>query len=217
MRPGQRPFLARMRALANGWPATAPEAVGQATSSSGCKLLIPSTPTSDFRTGWWQADWRGGVVRPVRYLGRARRLPFRGGPRHVAAIPGQQDDATWPAEHCMASQWQCPVVYRWSGLPPRHHPETFQVGLNSIATNARVCRQRKCLSSRTTGVCDGRTISAARQRGLRSRTRATAAPCACTSCLPGHAKPPLPVKAVLIGVSLWRRLLPIFRGNTDET
>ena len=132
MRPGQRPFLARMRALANGWPATAPEAVGQATSSSGCKLLIPSTPTSDFRTGWWQADWRGGVVRPVRYLGRARRLPFRGGPRHVAAIPGQQDDATWPAEHCMASQWQCPVVYRWSGLPPRHHPETFQVGLSSI-------------------------------------------------------------------------------------
>ena len=61
----------------NGWPATAPEAVGQGTSSSGCKLLIPSTPTSDFRTGWWQADWRGGVVRPVRYLGRARRLPFR--------------------------------------------------------------------------------------------------------------------------------------------
>ena len=119
---------------------SAPEAVGQATSSSGCKLLIPSTPTSDFRTGWWQADWRGGVVRPVRYLGRARRLPFRGGPRHVAAIPGQQDDATWPAEHCMASQWQCPVVYRWSGLPPRHHPETFQVGLSSINQNARVCR-----------------------------------------------------------------------------
>jgi len=55
-------------------------------------------------------------------------------------------------------------------------------------------RQRKCLSSRTTGVCNGRTISAARQRCLRSCTRATAAPCACTWCPPGHANPPSPLK-----------------------
>src|SRR6478672_9636495 len=84
------------------------------------QITDPVDPTSDFRTGWWQADWGGGDVRPVRYLGRARRLPFRRGPRHVAAISGQQDDATWPAEHCLASQWQCPILYRWSGLPPRH-------------------------------------------------------------------------------------------------
>jgi hypothetical protein len=37
-------------------------------------------------------------------------------------------------------------------------------------------RQRKCLSSRITGVCDGRTISAASQRCLRSCTRAVVRP-----------------------------------------
>jgi len=43
----------------------------------------------------------------------------------------------------------------------------------------------------------------------------TAAPCARTSCPPGHANPPSPVKAVLIEVSLWQRGPGSFRGNTE--
>jgi hypothetical protein len=33
----------------------------------------------------------------------------------------------------------------------------------------------------------------------------------------GHAEPAVTVKTVLIGLSRWRWLLPIFRGETDET
>ena len=48
---------------------------------------------------------------------------------------------------------------------------------------------------------------AARAGPCRRAGKVTAASCACLWCPPGHANPPSPVKAVLLGVSLWRRLL----------
>ena len=50
----------------NGWPLSSRG--GRSGYLVLWTILFPSAPTSDFRTGWWQADWRGGVVRPVRYL-----------------------------------------------------------------------------------------------------------------------------------------------------